>query len=91
MPPPFILGLKNILDRNDKSELVPHLENSVRIIISWSEWRYSNHQQKLRKDCLFNATIKTCANLCVNCFQNNYLPYPQLPPIFYAWCADIRS
>lgn len=37
MPPPFILGLKNILDRNDKSELVPHLENSVRIIISWSK------------------------------------------------------
>ena len=42
MPPPFILGLKNILDRNDKSELVPHLENSVRIIISWSEWRDLN-------------------------------------------------
>ena len=37
MPPPFILGLKNILDRNDKSELVPHLENSVRIIISWTK------------------------------------------------------
>ena len=49
MPPPFILGLKNILDRNDKSELVPHLENSVRIIISWSEWGDSNSRHPAPK------------------------------------------
>ena len=29
--------LKDILNTNDKSEPVPHLEDSVRIIMSWSE------------------------------------------------------
>ena len=28
---------KNILNRNDKSEHITHLDNVVRIIISWSE------------------------------------------------------
>lgn len=32
-----MLCLKNILNINDKSEPVPHLEDSVRIIIDWSE------------------------------------------------------
>ena len=31
-----------ILNRNDKSEHIPYLENVVRIITTWSEWRESN-------------------------------------------------
>ena len=31
------LLLQNILNRNDKSEHIPYLENVVRIIIVWSE------------------------------------------------------
>ena len=34
--------LKNILNRNDKSEHITHLDNVVRIIIVWSEWSDSN-------------------------------------------------
>ena len=34
--------LKDILNTNDKSEPIPHLEDSVRIIIDWSEWRDLN-------------------------------------------------
>ena len=34
--------LKNILNRNDKSEHITHLDNVVRIIIVWSEWGDSN-------------------------------------------------
>ena len=34
--------LQNILDRNDKSEHIAHLDNVVRIIIPWSEWGDSN-------------------------------------------------
>lgn len=30
--------LQNILNRNDKSEHIPYLENVVRIIITWSAW-----------------------------------------------------
>ena len=37
MPLLSMLCLKNILNVNDKSEPVPHLEDSVRIIISWFE------------------------------------------------------
>ena len=33
---------KNIVNRNDKSEHITHLDNVVRIIIVWSEWRDSN-------------------------------------------------
>ena len=57
MPPPFILGLKNILDRNDKSELVPHLENSVRIIISWSEWRDLNPRPHGPEPCALPTAL----------------------------------
>ena len=32
--------LQNILNRNDKSEHITHLDNVVRIIIPWSEWNY---------------------------------------------------
>jgi len=34
--------LKDIFSTNDKSEPIPHLEDSVRIIIDWSEWRDLN-------------------------------------------------
>ena len=34
--------LKHILNRNDKSEHITHLDNVVRIIIVWSEWSDSN-------------------------------------------------
>ena len=33
---------KNIVNRNDKSEHITHLDNVVRIIIVWSEWRDLN-------------------------------------------------
>ena len=39
--PPLCLS-EDIADRNDKSEPVPYLEDSVRIIIDWSEWRDLN-------------------------------------------------
>ena len=38
--PPLIL--QNILNRNDKSEHITNLDNVVRIIIVWSEWRDLN-------------------------------------------------
>ena len=36
--PPLLL--QNILNRNDKSEHITHLDNVVRIIIVWSECNY---------------------------------------------------
>ena len=41
--PACCFNLKDILDANDKSEPVPHLEDIVRIIIDWSEWRDLNY------------------------------------------------
>ena len=38
--PPLLL--QNILNRNDKSEHTTNLDNVVRIIIVWSEWRDLN-------------------------------------------------
>ena len=38
--PPLLL--QNILNRNDKSEHITNLDNVVRIIIVWSEWRDLN-------------------------------------------------
>ena len=34
--------LNHIFNRNDKSEHITHLDNVVRIIITWSEWRDLN-------------------------------------------------
>lgn len=42
-----MLCLKNILNVNDKSEPVPHLEDSVRIIISWFEYNYRTSKNQL--------------------------------------------
>ena len=39
---PALVLLKHIFNRNDKSEHITHLDNVVRIIIVWSEWRDSN-------------------------------------------------
>ena len=37
--PNFVVS-QDIHNGNDKSEPVPHLEDSVRIIMRWCEWRY---------------------------------------------------
>ena len=39
---PALVLLKHTFNRNDKSEHITHLDNVVRIIIVWSEWRDSN-------------------------------------------------
>ena len=39
---PALASLNHILNRNDKSEHTTHLDNVVRIIIVWSEWRDLN-------------------------------------------------
>ena len=39
---PASLHLKHIFNRNDKSEHITYLDNVVRIIIVWSEWRDLN-------------------------------------------------
>lgn len=41
--------LKDILNTNDKSEPVPHLEDSVRIIMSWSACPLSNLRLRKRE------------------------------------------
>ena len=41
MTPALVLS-KNIFYRNRESEHISNLEDCVRIIISWSEWRDSN-------------------------------------------------
>ena len=38
----FLYPLQNLFGRNDKSEPISHLEDVVRIIIRWSEWRDLN-------------------------------------------------
>ena len=39
---PALASSKYILNRNDKSEHITNLDNVVRIIIVWSEWRDLN-------------------------------------------------
>ena len=52
---PALASLNHILNRNDKSEHTTHLDNVVRIIIVWSEWRDLNSRPldpQLRFDAL---------------------------------------
>ena len=42
MDAPPLCPSQDIVNRNDKSEPIPHLEDSVRIIMDWSEWRDLN-------------------------------------------------
>ena len=50
--------LQNILNRNDKSEHITHLDNVVRIIIPWSEWGDSNARSLDPK--LIGNTFSAC-------------------------------
>ena len=50
--------LKNILNRNDKSEHITHLDNVVRIIIVWSEWGDSNSRH-LAPKCVSEPSTGT--------------------------------
>ena len=49
MTPALVLS-KNIFYRNRESEHIFNLEDCVRIIISWSEWRDSNSRHPAPKD-----------------------------------------
>ena len=49
MTPALVLS-KNIFYRNRESEHIFNLEDCVRIIISWSEWRDSNSRHLEPKD-----------------------------------------
>ena len=49
MTPALVLS-KNIFYRNRESEHIFNLEDCVRIIISWSEWRDSNSRHPGPKD-----------------------------------------
>ena len=42
MDAPPLCPSQDIVNGNDKSEPIPHLEDSVRIIMDWSEWRDLN-------------------------------------------------
>lgn len=46
MDAPPLCPSQDIVNRNDKSEPIPHLEDSVRIIMDWSEWRDLNSYVK---------------------------------------------
>ena len=51
------LLLQNILNRNDKSEHIPYLENVVRIIIVWSEWRDLNPRPHGPEPCALPTAL----------------------------------
>ena len=54
MDAPPLCPSQDIVNRNDKSEPIPHLEDSVRIIMDWSEWRDLNprpHGPEFRESC----------------------------------------
>ena len=53
--PPLLL--QNILNRNDKSEHIPYLENVVRIIITWSEWRDLNPRPHGPEPCALPTAL----------------------------------
>ena len=54
--------LKNILNRNDKSEHITHLDNVVRIIITWSEFFVPDTGNKknipmLKREDIFGRSV----------------------------------
>ena len=48
---------KHILNRNDKSEHITHLNNVVRIIITWSEWRDLNPRPHGPEPCALPTAL----------------------------------
>ena len=66
--------LKDILNTNDKSEPIPHLENSVRIIIDWSEWRDLNSRpldpQSSALPTALHPVLFSCGFLKPLCYYN---------------------
>ena len=53
--PPLLL--QNILNRNDKSEHTTNLDNVVRIIIVWSEWRDLNPRPHGPEPCALPTAL----------------------------------
>ena len=54
--PPLCLS-EDIVNRNDKSEPIPHLEDSVRIIMDWSEWRDLNPRPHGPEPCALPTAL----------------------------------
>ena len=53
-----LVSSKHIFNRNDKSEHITNLDNVVRIIIVWSEWRDSNSRHPAPK-CVSEPSAST--------------------------------
>ena len=65
MTPALVLS-KNIFYRNRESEHIFNLEDCVRIIISWSEWRDSNSRHPAPKA----GALPTALHLDDYCLSN---------------------
>ena len=74
---PALASLNHILNRNDKSEHTTHLDNVVRIIIVWSEWRDLNSRPLDPQSSALPTALHPDFSLLLSC--GSQLVYISMP------------